>query len=543
MEVHEVSVDVLVTDRKGVRVIGLTRDDFEIFEDGRRVEITAFRAPPPPAPRARERAESPESRGSTEAAPSTVAAEPPSHLLVFVDVSSLRPRHRRRLFKALRESLSHEPESLRLMLVTYDGRLRVRHGFGSPRGEVLASLAEIERGRSTSQGEDRRLTQEMAAAAVELAAADTPQSLESARSSRDSALSEIQAVAEGERLEILRTLEVLRQLAFSLGGLEGRRSILYAGDNLTMIPASDLYAAGDNAFGDQGGPGGSLATGSRRLDLYRDFKGLVRQANASGVSFNTLTPPSYQHLGGVEQGRLGPVGFESSIRREREDRIKEAVCLMSHTTGGRCQSGGSDFSLLIDGTLEDLGAFYSLGYVPDREPDGEFHRLEVRLERRRLRVRHREGYVDRTASDRLRERLAAALWFDAEEDDLGVELGLEEQRPLGRKGRFLVPIRVTVPTESFALLPTADAEVLAATGRILVLAASSTGRVIATQEIPVSFEVDSSRLAAGAQPYTHRLELRLEPGSQKVAIGVWDEIGRRGSFVGRAVAVGASGDR
>ena len=534
VEVNEVNVDVLVTDRRGNRVIDLTRDDFEVFEDGRRVEITAFRGPRPPV------LEPAASESSARPSPPASASDPPANLLLFVDVTSLRPRHRRELIRALRESLSTEPESVRLMLVTYDGRLRVRHGFGTPTGDVLASLAAIERGRTTSPAEDRARTEELAAAAAELAAAVTPQQIESARSRRDSILSEIQAAAEGERLEILRTLDILRQLALSLGGLEGRKSVLYAGDELTMVPAADVYAAAGSAFTPQGGPGRPSALAARQLDLYRDFQALVRQANASGVSFNTLTPASRQHLGEVTQGIVGPPGFESSIRSEREDRIKEAACLMSHTTGGRCQSGGTDVSQLIDGTLEDLGAFYSLGYVPDREPDGEFHRLEVRVKRRRLQARHREGYVDRTAGDRLRERLAASLWLDAEVDELGVELAVEEERPSGRKGRFLVPIRITVPTDGFALLPSADGAHLAASSRILVLAATAAGRVIASEEIPWSFEVDSARLAAGAEPFTHRLELDLEQGSPKVAIGIWDEIGRRGSFVGRSVPVGAA---
>ncbi|NIM62435.1 MAG: hypothetical protein GTO30_12550, partial [Acidobacteria bacterium] len=38
-----VEVDVQVTDRQGKPVRGLTVADFEIFEDGRRVEITNFR--------------------------------------------------------------------------------------------------------------------------------------------------------------------------------------------------------------------------------------------------------------------------------------------------------------------------------------------------------------------------------------------------------------------------------------------------------------------------------------------------------------------
>src|SRR5256885_14744736 len=42
IEVHVVNVDVVVTDREGNRVRGLTRDDFELYEDKRPQTITNF---------------------------------------------------------------------------------------------------------------------------------------------------------------------------------------------------------------------------------------------------------------------------------------------------------------------------------------------------------------------------------------------------------------------------------------------------------------------------------------------------------------------
>ena len=540
VEVNQVEVEVVVTGRRGRRILDLGRDDFELFEDGRRVEISHFRGPGsveaarrPPGPSAP--AAGP---GEPELAPP--APEPPSHLLLFVDTLSLRPRHRRELFEALRKALSREPEGLRLMLVTFDGRLRVRHGFGSATPEVLTTLAKLERGRLSPTGESDRQAAELAAAAAELEAAQGGAQLEAARARRDSALAEIRASAEAERAEILNKVDLLRQLAFSLGGLAGRKSILYAGDQLTMAPGSDLYAAADSAFGGTGEPGGVGAPSSGRLDLYRDFQGLVLQANATGVSFHTITPPSQQHLGDVTLGSAGPAGFQGAIRREREDRIKEAACLMSNATGGRCQSGGSNPRLLIDATLEDLGSVYSLGYLRDRPSDGRYHRIEVRVKRRGLDTRHREGYVDRTVDDRLRERLAAALRFDAVRDELGVGITIGAQTPLGKRRRFRVPIEVEVPAERLALLPSGDSDVLAASGRILVSTAAPSGRLTGSEEIPFSFEIDAARLAAGAAGvFTHRLDLHLERGEQRVAIGVWDELGGRGSFVSRAIAVGA----
>ena len=44
IDVNLVNVDVYVTDKKGNRINGLTRNDFELFEDKKPVQITNFYA-------------------------------------------------------------------------------------------------------------------------------------------------------------------------------------------------------------------------------------------------------------------------------------------------------------------------------------------------------------------------------------------------------------------------------------------------------------------------------------------------------------------
>ena len=42
IEVRVTNIDVVVTDKSGKRVMGLTRDEFEVFENGRAQALTNF---------------------------------------------------------------------------------------------------------------------------------------------------------------------------------------------------------------------------------------------------------------------------------------------------------------------------------------------------------------------------------------------------------------------------------------------------------------------------------------------------------------------
>ncbi len=140
VEVNVVNVDVFVTDNDGNLVPGLDKKDFEIREDGKRVDISNFEAVDrgnPPAPAAA--AEDPQmpSMSPTAGATSGEAVQ----LVVYVDNFNIQPAHRARVLSQLREFLTREIQpSDRVMLVTYDLGLRVRLPFTTDRAALGRAL-------------------------------------------------------------------------------------------------------------------------------------------------------------------------------------------------------------------------------------------------------------------------------------------------------------------------------------------------------------------------------------------------------------------
>ncbi|MCP5016851.1 MAG: VWA domain-containing protein, partial [Ketobacter sp.] len=147
VEVEVVEVEVFVSDRQGRAVTDLAAEDFEIYEDGRPVEITNFH-----------RAVSGEgnSRPAAEPAPSAAPRLPsvqfqapppedPLYLVLYVDNANLRAGNRRRVLRDLRELVQgHGGAAERIMVVSHERSLQVRQGFTSSRRSVIEALLALE---------------------------------------------------------------------------------------------------------------------------------------------------------------------------------------------------------------------------------------------------------------------------------------------------------------------------------------------------------------------------------------------------------------
>src|SRR6185295_4644673 len=152
VNVNVVNVDVYVTDSKGNRVKGLTRDDFQLFEDGRPMAITNFfsmdegkpvttgaplkvvpnQETPAPAPEVSANLPNPEDQRLV--------------LIVYVDNVNLRPFNRNRVLKELRVFLNTKlrREDL-VMLVSYDRSVHVRQQLTSDPSLINSQLVALEK--------------------------------------------------------------------------------------------------------------------------------------------------------------------------------------------------------------------------------------------------------------------------------------------------------------------------------------------------------------------------------------------------------------
>ncbi len=77
---------------------------------------------------------------------------------------------------------------------------------------------------------------------------------------------------------------------------------------------------------------------------------------------------------------------------------------------------------------------YSLAYVSPHGGDSRFHRIKVKVNRKGVELRHREGYIDRPRDVRVGDLVAGALLLGSGENPHQLEMEMASQAA-GRERR------------------------------------------------------------------------------------------------------------
>jgi VWFA-related protein len=566
IEVNVVNVEVYVTDKAGNPVKGLKKGDFELFEDGRKVEITNFdaldvepaqiaAAPAVPQPQA------------PAAAPQTpqVAPEERLNLIVYIDNFNIRPTHREKVLHNLRKFLQEQlAPGDRVMLVTNDmGLPRVRLPFTEDQtalaggldviGKLAANGGEIENTRRTTFEAIINLQRLAHESSIDLVPCDR----------------ELAQLAHGfaasSRSEVLRTLGAMKLMVNSLAGIPGRKALLHVSDGVPLVPGEEMFqliiqlctGAGATAgFGDASSQGGGLPVYDAALlgpqaypaategpadaasySVVNELTALTAHANAHQVTLYTLQASGLT-AGGSAEAESGenrylqyPV-ILSTIRSNLQD----SLFALANETGGRAILDTNDFGKALTQMREDFSSYYSLGYSSPRQGDGRQHRIEVKVKKPGVRVRHRTGYRDKSSLERTADRTLAAALHGVEDNPLDITVQVGEQTP-AEKGQYSVPLQLKIPLFKLAVLN--REETFEGSLRLFVVTKDKDGGLSPLHQVQVPIRIPRGQvLTAMGQYYVYTLSLTMAPGEQQVAVAVRDELSASTSFLSRSVQVG-----
>jgi VWFA-related protein len=503
LEVREAQVEVLVTDGAGQPVQGLTREDFQVFEDGQAAEVT--------------------SASST--------ADQPIVLAVFLDETSLRGTPRSTALAGLRRFFN---ENLRpgdrVLLVRWNGSLEIH---GDPTGDAAALGARLDQlGSGVARGGSA--SQERAAIRQEIEQAHSPedeQFLALARAQATTIQASLRSYVQTRENETRSLIAAFQQALALLSTLPERKALLYVGGGMPLRPGADLFQAWETKFRELAGELGISPLTFLNSNASRLVQETIDRANAAGVTLNALALP--------ETGAVSAASRTAGSGLDPEDSAR-ALRNLAAGTGGRVVTDVQNPAGFLERTGSDMAGSYLVGYTPPpkQQKKGK-HRIEVKVKGGTLAARHREERAGGDGVDPLLRKALAALWtgLETEKNPLKAEVAIEEETQ-EEDGRFRVTAVVALPLAAVYVQPQENFH--AAHLTVAVAARDGKGRISGLPHAEFPVEIPNERLlSAPGQTAGYRFTLHLAPGESVLAVALRDDLSGAQSVVRTALTPGA----
>lgn len=519
VEVRVTNVDVVVTGKDGKPVRGLKVEDFELYEDGVKKEISNFAEVDESAPAA--------VLAATPQPAEAPAPKPPDrrrHVTIFVDDAALHPLNRNSVLPHLKTFVdANVRRGDSVMMVAWGSNLSVELEPTSDRILIEAALERLSKRTASAAVLDPREQYEtqLADLITSYAVLDPPEKPKWASG---------QAIVAGFAMrasqETRRRIEALKSVIASMRGVDGRKVLVLLTQNLSINPAEEAYTYLDSIRDSFANPDNSALSDARMYDITGAVTEIAEMANSAGV---TLYP--------IDAG--GKAGNDFTIDASRHARISARTRVVSNTsiptlqaiaaeTGGRASAGTTNWQLAFTTIANDLNTYYSLGYHTDGPREDRLKKIEVRLKDKKLAVRTRSAVIEQTPASEMNDAVAANLFRAASTNALGIKAAAGTGAPSAADAEaVLIPLTVTIPTETLTLLP--DGTDLTGSFSLFAAFVRKDGAVskVAKQTHQFRFPADSLKRR---KEITVKLDVTADQRTDGISVGVMDEASRATGF-------------
>jgi hypothetical protein len=201
-------------------------------------------------------------------------------------------------------------------------------------------------------------------------------------------LADITADMTDQRVRM--THDALRRLARYLSAIPGRKNLIwFSGSFPIALDPNDqlidpLKAA--RSYGDELRETSDLLTAARVAVYPVDARGIMTQTSADA---------SYRPAPNVAFGRINlPVAAkDDSTLQQHTESEHASMERIADATGGKAYTNTNDLKKAVEKAVENGSSYYTIGYVPPANPsDGQFRRIQIRLESGGYALAYRKGY-------------------------------------------------------------------------------------------------------------------------------------------------------
>jgi VWFA-related protein len=360
VEVNYVEIDAVVTDDQGNFVRNLTKDDFQVVEDGKPQAVSVFADVNIPIERA-----DPPLYAKASIPPDVATNRTPFEGRVFIiviDDLHINFSRTSRVRAAARQFVERYVGTNDLVaVINTRGRTDATQDFTSNRQLALNAVD-----RAMGQGAESSTK----AALADYAMNQGVQGMDS-RVNRD--FNDLERYTNGRN-----TLETLKSVSEFVAGMRGRRKavVLFSeGINYDTVNAiQNRYAT----------------------DIQQEMNNLIAAATRANAIIYAVDPR------GVTSGMEDAIDISSfptdnSISvTDLQDELRisqDSLRAMANQTGGIAVLNQNDFRTGFSRILDDNSNYYVLGYYPTNDKrDGKFRKVQVNVSKPGVKVRARKGY-------------------------------------------------------------------------------------------------------------------------------------------------------
>ncbi len=550
--VNIVNIDVHVTDRRDRPISDLSIDDFEVFEEGERVEITNFFSAAANRSSGRPLVEGLEWTEGSGPEERDTSLDPPLSVALYIDRNRTSHASLMRIesdLAAFLRARSNPRSGVRFLLATGDSELNIRTPFTTESEELLKALEDLRSEPRSPASDDARLRRH---AINEIVDAYTSCTLSQrcehpCHDEWASFLGSANSYAAEMQSRAAASISTLGELLTALGGLTGPKALIYVSDGLPQRGGAEIYHYLGELCPDR-------QTDTNALQLGRDdttrFNRLSAFSNANRVTFYPIDAAGIRapfsssvRFGGQlnSTNGVGSGGYRmqntlvpsNANDRLLIDNLQGPLSLLADETGGRAVFNEAHPAEALEEIAADFGSYYSLGYAAPPDRRHPIRQVEVRLKKPRKgwQVRYRRSYILKSEEQRLADRLYAALKLGEQSNPLAASVTFGElQKSVGPK-QVTLPVEVHVPVSAVTLLPGPSGP--GGTVRIFMVAGNDDGDRTPMRQKTLT--LSEAQLAPERQSALVVVDVDLPPGRFDVAVGIRDEATGRTSYLVRDV--------
>jgi VWFA-related protein len=419
VEVNYVDVDVVVTDEKGNFVSGLTRDDFEVLEDGKPQKVDTFAYVEIPI--------EPDTTfvlGGRPISSDTKSNRVPFAGRLYVimlddqDVAAMRTSQVKRSAKEFVDKYMGANDVA--AVVHTSGRTDAAQEFTNNKALLHAAIDKFV-GRRMRSVTIERLDSYYQRLSQLQNDQESQGDTEPPPSTDPGGYSRMEPTDMERGFRAVGVLDTLKLTAEFLSSVRGRRkAVLFFSEGIDY-PITDSFGGHSATDVIRATQDAITAAARANVNFYTiDPRGLVGMTNefiemagsgAPEMAGNPAmrTPGTNTPITGILGGTGGTFNAQSELMNElmlSQGSLRE----LAEQTGGIASVNTNSLTTAFNQIVQANSRYYVLGYYPpEHKRDGRFHRIEVKARRPGLRVAARRGYGSprgRTAEERKRDEEA-----------------------------------------------------------------------------------------------------------------------------------------